>query len=210
MPTLHGVGLSPFVRKVRVALAEKGIEYEHVPQVPFGQPEAYFKISPLGKVPCLTDGDWALPDSSCIIAYLERIQPDPALYPADPKAFGRALWYEEYADTKLVDAATTVFFQRFVRPNFFKQEPDEDLVKASLEEKLPPIFDYLERELGDRDVLVGSHFSIADIAVASPIVNMKHAKAGVDAGRWPNLAAYIERVHARPSFKGLIEEEMSG
>ena len=210
MPTLHGVGLSPFVRKVRVALAEKGIEYEHVPVVPFGQPEEYFKISPLGKIPCLTDGGWALPDSSCIIAYLERVQPDPALYPADPKAFGRALWYEEYADTKLVDAATTVFFQRFVRPNFFKEEPDEDLVKKSLEETLPPIFDYLEAELGDRDVLVGSHFSIADIAVASPIVNMKHAKATIDASRWPNLAAFVERVHARPSFKGLIEEEMSG
>jgi glutathione S-transferase len=195
---------------VRVALAEKGIEYEHVPVVPFGQTEEYFKISPLGKIPCLTDGDWALPDSSCIIAYLERIQPDPALYPADPKAFGRALWYEEYADTKLVEAATIVFFQRFVRPNFFKQEPDEDLVKKSLEETLPPILDYLEAELGDRDVLVGSHFSIADIAVASPIVNMKHGKETIDASRWPNLAAYVERVHARPSFKGLIEEEMAG
>jgi glutathione S-transferase len=210
MGTLHGVGLSPFVRKARVALAEKGVEYEHIPVVPFGQTEDYFKISPLGKIPCWTEGDWALPDSSCIIAYLERIHPDPALYPADPKEFGRVLWYEEYADTKLVNAATTVFFQRFVRPNFFKQDPDEELVKKSLEEELPPIFDHLEGEIGDRDVIVGTHFTVADIALCSPIVNMKHGKETIDAKRWPKLSAYVERIHSRPSFKAIIEEEMAG
>lgn len=210
MPTLHGVGLSPFVRKVRVALAEKNIEYEHIQQVPFGQPEEYFKISPLGKIPCLTEGDWALPDSSCIIAYLERVHPKPALYPSDPKEFGRALWYEEYCDTKLVNALTTVFFQRFVRPNFFKEEADEEIIQKALTEELPPILDYLEGEIGDRAFLVGSHFSIADIAATSPFVNFAHGKEKIDTGRWPKVAAYVERIHSRPSYKPIIEEEMSG
>lgn len=210
MLTLHGVGLSPFVRKVRVALAEKNIQYEHIPQVPFGQPEEYFKISPLGKIPCLTEGDWALPDSSCIIAYLERVHPEPALYPSDPKEFGRALWYEEYCDTKLVNALTTVFFQRFVRPTFFKQEADEEMIQKALTEEIPPILDYLEGEIGDRAFLVGSHFSIADIAATSPFVNFAHGKEKIDTGRWPKVAAYVERIHSRPSYKPIIEEEMSG
>ncbi len=210
MPTLHGVGLSPFVRKARVALAEKNIQYEHIPQVPFGQPPEYFKISPLGKIPCLTEGDWALPDASCIIAYLERTHPEPALYRSDPKEFGRALWYEEYCDTTLVNALTTVFFQRFVRPNFFKEEPDEEIIQKSLTEEVPPILDYLEGEIGDRAFLVGSHFSIADIAATSSFVNFFHGKEKIDAGRWPKVAAYVERIHSRPSYKAIIEEEMSG
>ena len=50
-------------------------------------------------------------------------------------------------------------------------------------------------------------FSVADIAIGSVFVNMQHAGEAVDAGRWPKLAAYVDRIHARPSFKGLIEEE---
>ena len=207
MPTLHGVNLSPFVRKVRIALAEKGIAYDAEPQLPFGPREEYLKISPLGKIPCWQDGDLCLPDSSCIIAYLERAHPEPALYPADPKEYARALWYEEYCDTKLVDVLTTVFFQRFVRPRFFQQEPDEELLRKSLTEDLPPVLDYLEGEIGDRDVLVGTRFSVADIAATSPFVNFAHGQEKVDAGRWPKVAAYVERIHSRPSYKAIIEEE---
>jgi len=206
MPILNGVNASPFVRKVRVALAEKGVPYELNPVMPFGQTDEYRKKSPLGKVPCYEDGDFVLPDSSCIIAYLERVHPKPALYPADPQQFGRALWYEEYADSKLVETIGPVFFQRFVRKIVFKQEPDEEIVKQAIA-NAAPLFDYLEGEIGDRDVVVGNHFSIADIAIASPFVNFGHAGEQVDASRWPRLSAYLERIHSRPSFKALIEEE---
>jgi len=206
MPILHGVALSPFVRKVRVALAEKSIAYEHDPVLPFGQTDEYRRKSPLGKIPCWEDGDYVLPDSSAIIAYLERAHPEPALYPSDPKQLGRALWYEEYADTKLADVLTTVFFQRFVQPRFFKQAPDEARIAESLE-AAATIFDYLEGEIGERDVMVGSHFGIADIAIGSMFVNFEHGGERVDAARWPRLAAYVGRVHARPSYKGIIEEE---
>lgn len=204
-PILHGVNASPFVRKVRVALAEKGIAYELIPVMPMGQTAEYLKISPLGKIPCYQEGDFTLPDSSCIIAYLERTRPDPALYPSDPKEFARALWYEEYADSKVAAVVTPAFFNRIVK-KMMKQEPDEAAVAASLKD-VEPVFDYLESELGDRPVLVGSHFSVADIAVTSPFVNFTHAGEGVDASRWPRLSAYLERNYTRPSFKALIEEE---
>ncbi|MCZ6785172.1 MAG: glutathione S-transferase family protein [Proteobacteria bacterium] len=204
---IHGVNASPFVRKTRVVLAEKGIDYELIPVMPIGVSDEYKKISPLGKIPCYQDGDYVLPDSSCIIAYLERIHPNPAIYPADPKQFGRALWYEEYGDTKAIESIGPIFFQRVVRAKIMKEEPDESLVNKHLTELCPPVFDYLEGEVGDSDGIVGGRFSVADVALGSVFVNFQHAGEKVDATRWPKLAAYVEHVHARPSFKGIIEEE---
>ena len=77
-------------------------------------------------------------------------------------------------------------------------------------EVLPPLFDYLEQELGGNDYLVGNRFTIADLSVGSLLVNYKHGKGEIDAARWPKLAAYVERIHSRPSFKGLIEEDQRG
>jgi glutathione S-transferase len=206
MPTLHGVSLSPFVRKVRVAMAEKSIEYELVPVMPFGQTDEYRAKSPLGKVPCYEDGDFTLPDSSAIIAYLERVHPEPALYPSDPREFGRALWYEEYSDTKLTDTLAPVFFERFVQKNVFGKDSDEELVAKKLEEAIP-LFDYLEAEVGERSFIAGSQLSVADIALGSIFVTLGHGGERVDATRWPKLAGYIDGLHARPSFKAIIEEE---
>jgi glutathione S-transferase len=204
-PILHGVNASPFVRKTRVALIEKGVDYELVPVMPMGQTEEYMRKSPLGKIPCWEEGDFVLPDSSCILAYLERTHPEPALYPSDPKELGRALWYEEYADTKLVEVLAIPFFNRVVK-KMMGQESDEAAVAESLT-AAESVFDYLDGEIADREVLVGAHFSIADLAVCSPFVNFGHAGERVDDERWPRLAAYLERHLARPSFKALIEEE---
>ena len=65
-PILHGANVSPYVRKVRVALAYKGIEYESVFQNPWGAPPEYVEKSPLSKIPCWEEGDLVLPDSSVL------------------------------------------------------------------------------------------------------------------------------------------------
>ena len=167
MPTLHGVPGSPFVRKVIVALAEKGIEYEHVKVMPFGQTEEYLALSPTGKIPCYEDKGAAIPDSSVIIDYLEHAHPTPALYPTDAIERAKALYLEEYADTAVVGALTVVFRERFIKPNFFKEDPDEAVIKESLEVTVPPVFDYLESRIEGRAYLMGADFTIADISVAS-------------------------------------------
>ena len=74
-------------------------------------------------------------------------------------------------------------------------------------EKLPPLFDYLEKQLGSNEFFVGDKFSIADISVGTMLVNFMHAGENLDAARWPKLAAFTKRVHDRPSFRKLIEEE---
>ena len=208
MPIIHGVALSPFVRKVRVFLDEKGVAYELNPQPPFNQPPEFLAISPLGKIPVFQDGDFTIPDSSVICAYLERVHPDPPLVPTDPKEFARALWCEEYADSKLAETAGTAFFQRVVQAKFFKREADEASVSRMLSEHLPRVFDYLEGQLEARDVFVGGRFSIADIAIATQIQQLRHAGENVDATRWPNLARYADAILSRPSFKTCIAEEM--
>ena len=69
------------------------------------------------------------------------------------------------------------------------------------------MFDYLEGELGDNEYLVANKFTVADIGVATIFVNYAFAGYGVDPKRWPKLAAYIERILNRPSFKSAIDKE---
>jgi glutathione S-transferase len=208
MPIVYGANASPFVRKVRVFLAEKGIPYELEPVFPGGPNPEFRKISPLGKIPAFRDGERTLADSSVICSYLERTHPTPPLYPSDPYDYARALWFEEYADGGLVTViGAKIFFQKIVGPRFFNRPTDEAMVKKAIEEELPPMFDYLEGELGDNEFLVGPTLSIGDVGVASQFVNLQHVGVTPDAKRWPKLAAYLQRIHGRPSFKALIEEE---
>lgn len=204
---LSGASLSPFVRKVRVVLVEKNLDYDHDPIMPFALSDEYAAKHPLKKIPLLEDGDKVIPDSTAICAYLEAIAPAPALYPSDAYDRARALWYEELADDGISGGTGAFFRENVLASLVFKRESDQKLVAQARDETLPPLFTYLEKQLGDQDYLVGNAFSIADIAVASQIVNLHHGQGDVDADRWPKLNQWVERVHGRPSFKGLIEEE---
>jgi len=204
---LIGAGLSPFVRKARVALAEKGVAYEHDPMVPFGVSDEYKRLHPLGRIPTLLDGEKVVPDSSAVLVYLEGIHPKPALFPEDPYARARAVWLEEFADTGLAEAAGAFFQERFLAPVVFKRESNEERIAKVEAELLPPRLDYLERELGDGEWLVDDRFGIADIAVGTQLVNFAYGRGEVDPDRWPKLAAHAARVKERPSFRELLEEE---
>jgi len=209
---LYGSGLSPFVRKVRVVLAEKHIPYAIEQFSPFRPPPYFESISPLKRIPVLRDSGWpegmTLPDSSVICDYLENTHPEPALFPKAPLERARALWFEEYVDSAVfAEMGPNLFFQRIVK-KFLRQTPDEELCRKTVSENLPPYYDYLEREIGGREYLAGEMFSIADIAVGSVMVNFFHAGETLDAKCWPGLAAYVARLHARPSFAAIIAEEM--
>jgi len=211
MPTLYGAPVSPFARKVMVALAEKSIVYEHDPVVPAVAPAEFKRVSkdvsPLGRIPAYRDGDFALADSSVIIAYLERIKPSPALYPSDTRDYARALWFEEYGDGGLAPiVGAKIFFQKIAGPAFFKVPTDEAVVSKAINEELPPLFDYLEGQLGNGDWLVGRSFSIADIGVATQFAQASFCGVSPEAKRWPKLAAYVDRALARPSFAGAIAQ----
>jgi len=207
-----GGSVSPFVRKVRVALAEKGLDYEHEQVNPFSPPAGWRELSPLGKIPAFRDGDRVLADSSVICAYLERRFPQPALYPSEAYDYARALWFEEYMDGGFVPVAgTKVFFALVLKPLFGgkpEADPaDEAVARKVVDEELPSFWDYLEGQLGDREFFVGERLTIADIAVASPHINLRHAGVSPARKRWPRLRAFLDRMHGRASFKKVIDEE---
>jgi glutathione S-transferase len=208
---VYGSSLSPFVRKVRVMLAEKGLDYtiEHIS--PFAAPPWFLEISPLKRIPVLRDTDRpepnTIPDSSVIAQYLEHKWPAPRLYPAEPFACAQALWWEEYSDTLVAQCVGLgLFFERVVK-KFIGGECDETVVATTLRDKLPPVFDYLEKAVSGKRFLVGVSFSIADVAVAAMLINFSHAGEQLDASRWPGLSRFAVEMHARPSFKYCIDEE---
>jgi glutathione S-transferase len=208
-----GGSVSPFVRKVRVFLAEKGLEYQHEQVNPFSPPAGYREISPLGRIPAFKDGDRTLADSSVICAYLERRFPSPALYPSDPYDYARALWFEEFMDGGVVPViGPPIFFELVLKPLFSggkQPEPAaEEAAQKVWEEKAVPLLAYLEKELGDREYFVGSRLTIADIAVGAMLVNPRFAGFAPERKRFPKLRAFLDRMWSRPSLKPLIEADM--
>jgi glutathione S-transferase len=206
MIKIYGVHGSPFVRKVFIALDYKNVPYEIVRQMPFSGDEEYKKLNPLGKVPTLVNGDLTLGDSKVICRYLESAYPEPALYPADVADRAMADWYEELGGSYLTELATGIFFQRFMRPFAFKQEPDEELVEKIITKQLPPILDYLEGRLPDDGFIFGD-FTLADLSIVSPFINASYAKYEVDGASWPALAGLIARVKAVPQVAAVLQKE---
>lgn len=206
MMKVYGVHGSPFVRKVYIALDFKGIEYETVPQMPFARDAKYQKINPLGKVPTLEHGGLILCDSKVICQYIEDIHPEPSLYPGDPRSLARARWYEELGGNQLSELGAGIFFQRFMRPLAFKQDPDEELIDRIVNKKLPPLLDYLEKEVPDEGFLFGE-FMMADLSLVSPFINASYAGFEVDAAHWPRFAALIDRVKALPQVVAVLDKE---
>jgi len=205
---LYGSSLSPYVRKVLAFAAEKGVELEVQPVTP-GDPDPDFRLaSPFGKMPGFRDGDYALPDSSAIVHYLEAKFPQPALIPAEAEARGKTIWFEEFADTILVSCGARIFFNLIVAPRFLGRPGDPEAARQAELNDLPPILDYLERTVPDDDgYLVGDRLTLADIAVAGPFANFRHTNTQVDPDRYPRTVAYVERILARPSFAPWIARE---
>ncbi len=208
---LLGGSVSPFVRKVRVFLTEKGQPFRHEQVNPFAPPEGWREISPLGRIPAFKDGEHVINDSSVICQYLERRFPSPPLYPAQDLDFARALWLEEFMDGGVVPVTGPKIFLSLVLRPLISGKPADEAAEAAarevVEKELPPLLDYLERELGDREYFVAERLTIADIAVASPFVNLRHAGVAPERKRWPHLRAFLDRLWGRPAFKQAIEEE---
>ncbi len=204
---LYGSSLSPFVRKTLAYISEKGLQVEVKQPGLRSQDPEFREASPFGKMPGFRDGDFTIADSTAIITYLEAKHPEPCLLSAEPKARARTIWYEEFADTIFVAAAGKMFFNRVVAPKFLGQPGDLAAADKAEKEELPPLLDYLEKVLPASGFLVEDRLTLADIAVASPFVNLIHLGYSVNASTHPKLAAYVEKILARPSFAPLIAAE---
>jgi glutathione S-transferase len=203
---VHGSSVSPFVRKVIAFAAEKGVALENR-QTRFGdRSDEWMAKSPFGKIPAFEDGDYVLADSSAIVHYIEAKHTEPNLIPTEAKARGKAVWFDEYADTIFVGQLGMIFFNRRVAPMLGLPQDLEAADKAEAE-LLPPHLAYLESVIPASGFLVEDRLTLADIAVASPFANMAHAGVVIDGGRFPTVSSYIAEILARPSFAQVIESE---
>lgn len=203
---LYGMRASPFVRKAIVVAAEKGIELEVAP-AGFGHGGEAFKIaSPFAKMPALADGDFTLCDSSAIVAYWEALRPEPAMIPADPRARAKTIWFEEFGDTILQPAGVKIVFNRMVGP-LLGMPVDAAVADAAEAHELPPLMDYIETALASTGWLVGDGLTLADIAVACPLLTVAYCSELPFSTRWPGVRSWLDKLVARESVAGALAAE---
>jgi glutathione S-transferase len=204
---LYGAPVSPFVRKILAYVAIRGIEIELVPVGLNDQNPEFWAASPFRKMPALQDGDFSISDSTAIAIYLDTKHPENALIPADAEDRARVIWFDEFADTILVGAASAIFFNRIVSPKFLGKPGDLEAADKAEKEALPPVLDYLEGVIPASGFLVGDALSLADISVASPFVNAAHAGTIPDPVKYPKLSTFLATMYAQPGFAQWIPRE---
>ena len=186
---------SPYARKVRIALAEKGIAFELVTEVPWNPGAEVPQYNPLGKVPALVlDDGTTLFDSRLILEYLELKHPEPRLLPEDIDRRIAAKRFEVLADG-VCDAVVLILLER-MRPVerqstawVERQRAKVDAGIAEIAAKTARPF-VLGPEFGHADIAVGAMLGYLDLRL--PEVPWRE--------RYPSLVALMARLSARPSF----------
>lgn len=200
---LIGSYTSPFVRKVRVVLAEKKIEAEFEIESPW-TPESHVpEHNPLGKIPVLLlDDGTPLFDSRVIVEYLDNVTPNNKLMPAPNRERMEVKRWEALADG-LLEAAVATFLEG-KRP---KQKQDGATI-ARQREKIQRTLDYMAKELGENPWCMGTHFSLADIAVGVALGYLDFRFADIEwRPAYPGLARIHEKLMQRPAFSDTLPHD---
>ncbi len=187
---------SPYARKVRIALAEKGIEFELLTEVPWDRSTTTPKYNPLEKLPILIlDDGSSIYESSYILQWLELKHPQVPLLPADIDGKLAARKLEVLSDG-VCDAVVLTFFERMRA----KQAQSHEWLERQ-RRKIEGGVRELARLIGDRTFAVGGSFSLGDVAVGTLLAYLCVRFAEFEwPGLYPNLAAYSGRLEQRPSF----------
>ncbi|WP_148861235.1 glutathione S-transferase family protein [Marinobacter fonticola] len=208
---LYGVPLSPFVRKTLFMIYEMELKIDRELVVPGSDLAAFRRASPLGRIPALVDGSLYLWDSSAICHYLARRYESELIPYKDPQQFARIITQDKYADEDLSAAVFEPLLERVIKPVRFGKASDETVVQASINQKMPPVFDYLESQLEEsgEQWFAGTDFTFADITLGGHMSNLFLAGIDIESTRWPALSAWFNRLSKRPAFKQLCEEARS-
>jgi glutathione S-transferase len=184
--TLYDADRCPYCARVRIALAEKGIEYETVEVDLDDRPAWIYEKNPLGRVPVLEEDTFVLAESAVIDEYLDDRYPDPPLWPADPadRALGRMLVFR---------------FDELSRPYYAVRRGEDDA-----RERLDAAFATLDAVLQEQGFLSGREFGLADIAYVPWILRARD-RMEVDLERFPALAEWVGRLEQRSSIAAELD-----
>jgi glutathione S-transferase len=200
---LIGSHTSPFVRKVRIVLAEKKIEYEFVIDSPWLEDSKVPDINPLGKIPVLAlDDNTPLFDSRVIVEYIDNVTPNNKLFPAPNRERTEVKRWEALADG-VCDAAVAALLEG-KRP---KKEQSADWI-ARQRGKVMRGLEFMAEELGDKTFCMGTHFSMADIAVGTALGYLGFRFPDIDwHGSHANLAKLYDKLMQRPPFADTVPHD---
>ena len=187
---------SPYARKVRIALAEKKIEYALVEDSPWVPGNAVAEVNPLGKIPVLLlDDGTRVFDSRVIVEYLDAMSPVSRLIPEPSRQRIAVKRWEALADG-ICDAAAAIFLER-KRPE--RQQSKEWIARQRA--KIDRGIVELAQDLGERPWCNGEAYSLADIATGCALGYLDLRFPEIDwRGAHPNLVALAEKLAGRPSF----------
>ncbi|HYF60412.1 MAG TPA: glutathione S-transferase C-terminal domain-containing protein [Burkholderiaceae bacterium] len=194
---LIGADTSPYVRKVRVVLAEKKIEYRYEREDVWSADSTIRQSNPLGKVPVLiTDDGAAVFDSRVIAEYLDTVTPIHRLIPPSGRARVEVRCWEALADG-LLDAALLARLEQTQRPEALRHAPWVERQMGKIDAAL----DAMGRGLGDKPFCCEGKYSLADIAVGCALGYLDFRFPQIDwRERHPNLARHAEKLFARAAF----------
>ena len=191
---------SPYARKVRIALAEKGLPFELVTEVPWNEDTRTPLHNPLEKLPILLlDDGTSVYESHYILEYLEVKHPVPPLLPADPDGVLEAKRLQVLGDG-ICDAFVLLFFER-MRPAEHRSAPWMARQRRKVEGGVREI----ARSIGSRASAVGDRFGLGDIAVGTAMAYLDVRFPDFEwRGTFPDLALYVDRLGERPSFRSTV------
>ena len=191
---LYGSLTSPYVRKVRVILIEKGIDYEFIMEGPSDAAGNVARLNPLGKVPVLVRGDGeVLFDSPMIIEYLDSLRGTPLIPPPGEARWQTQRWHA--LGQGIADATVTRLME--TRRSAERQDPS---VIQKQEGKIKAALGFAESHVKGGEYLSGPQLTVADIAmgVALGYVDLRYAHEWRSAH--PKLAKWFATFSRRPSF----------
>lgn len=183
---------SPFVRKVRVIAAEKGVPLELIKTAPFDDDAEFLRANPLSKIPALiTDDGVAYSDSSVICEYLDVIAPTPPLYPADKKE-RLAVLQREYLALGILDATVKLTIESR-RPEGTRWEKFIERQKNSVLRTCA----VLEKEAASFN---SSYTDMITLACAIGYIEIRHSRNINWREGNPNLTKWYSNFCTRKSF----------
>ena len=195
---LIGALTSPYVRKVRVVMAEKKLDY-HFELEDVWASDAMLASNPLGKVPCLVmEGGEAVFDSRVIVEYVDTLSPVGRLIPERGRERAEVRTWEALADG-LLDAAILARLER-TWPGRTEGQRSTAWVDRQLS-RVDSALIAMSQGLGDKPWCFGTHFSLADIATGCALGYLDFRFPGLDwRSRHPNLTRLHDKLATRQSF----------
>ena len=201
---LIGSLASPYVRKVRVVLAEKKLDYAYELENVWSPDTKINESNPLGKVPCLMMEDGSpMYDSRVIAEYLDTLTPVCKLLPPNGRERANVKVWEALADGVL-DAAVLVRLEKNLRPTGQQSEAWITRQMAKVSAGLAVMSD----NLGESPFCMGNQYTLADVAVGCALGWLAFRFPDIDwRGDYPNLARLYDKLSERQSFRDTVPQQ---